>query len=183
MRHQISLFTHTQLGLSVRSEYGGSLAPGRRKMARPIATRRPMHLVLCSTRAKGPWSLRRRDTDARIRSAMRALAQRSGIRVYQFANAGTHLHLLVRTKRRDQLQTFLRAFAGITARLATGARKGRPAGRFWDLIAYSRILHWGREFIAVRAYLIRNELEACGLIPYRARARRSRGPRSPPSIE
>src|SRR3954470_21380135 len=101
--------------VSVRGEHGGSLAVGRRKGARPIDTRRPMHCVLRSTRARGAWSLRRGDTDAKIRATMGALAIRTGVRVYELANAGNHLHLLLRAKRKDQLQSFLRAFAGMVA--------------------------------------------------------------------
>jgi hypothetical protein len=66
-------------------------------------------------------------------------------------------------------QSFLRVFAGMTARLVTGAHKGEPIGRFWDSVAYSRIVSWGREFRSVGAYVRKNEEEALGLRPPRAR--------------
>jgi hypothetical protein len=78
--------------------------------------------------------------------------------IYEFANAGNHLHLLIRAKCRFALQDFLRAFAGVVARLITGARKGRPIGKFWDFLAYSRVVTWGRDFFGVRAYIVQNEL-------------------------
>ena len=77
-----------------RTEHGGALRRGRRKLERPVSTRRPMHVVLTSQRARGEWSLRKHDQV--VRGALRALARRFEIRVYDFANVGTHLHLLVR---------------------------------------------------------------------------------------
>src|SRR5689334_21964800 len=98
---QISLFAPAERATLFRTEHGGSVRLGRRKGARPVATRRPMHLVLRSSRARGPWSLRGPRTDGRIRETMRALARRYGVRVYEFANAKNHLHLLIRARRRD----------------------------------------------------------------------------------
>jgi hypothetical protein len=109
---------------------------------------------------------------------MRAVALRHGVKVYEYANAGNHVHLLLRARRRSEFQAFLRAFAGLAARLVTGARRGRPVGKFWDELAYSRVIHWGREFVLVREYVIQNELESLGRVPYRPRhpRRRSRKP-------
>lgn len=42
----------------------------------------------------------------------------------------------------------------------TGARKGKAlAKRFWDLVAFSRVVSWGREFAKVVSYVGRNEVE------------------------
>ena len=152
-----------------RLEHGGDTRRGLRKLARPIDVRRPMHLVLRSLRARGGWSLRRPDVASIVSHTIRRFAERYRIRVYEFANAGNHIHLLVRTKCRFALQNFLRTLAGVLARLITGAQKGRPVGRFWDKIAYSRVVSWGREFFGVRAYVVQNELEARGEIPPRSR--------------
>jgi REP element-mobilizing transposase RayT len=130
-----------------------------------------MHLVMRSSRARGRWSLRRPEADRLVRTAMRRFARRHGIRIYEFANAGNHLHLLIRAKCRFALQDFLRAFAGVVARLITGARKGRPIGKFWDFLAYSRVVTWGRDFFGVRAYIVQNELETIGRIPHTHRGR------------
>jgi REP element-mobilizing transposase RayT len=110
-----------------------------------------------------------------VRDALRRYSRRYGIRVYEFANAGNHLHLLVRAKCRLALQNFLRVFAGIVARRVTGARRGLRVGPFWDMLAYSRVMSWGRDFFGVRAYVVQNELEALRLVPYRARNHTKRG--------
>ena len=153
-------------------EKGDSLhhAPNMAAHCRPAGERpharfngaSPMHIVLrFYARARGAWSLRRRRTEVGIRVVLRALARRHGVRVYEFAVTSNHLHAVLRAKTRAQFQAFLRAFAGVVARLATGARRGHPVGRFWDDLAYSRVLHWGREF------------RKCGTTSFRMRWRRS----------
>jgi REP element-mobilizing transposase RayT len=141
----------------VRTEHGGAVRRGRRKLERPVSVRRPMHVVLTSQRARGTWSLRRHERA--VREALRAMARRFGIRIYDFANVGTHLHLLVRARRRESFQAFLRSFAGLVARRVTGARRGRPSGRFFDAIAWSRVVGWGRDYLGVRHYVFRNAIE------------------------
>jgi REP element-mobilizing transposase RayT len=156
---QLQLFARRHVNLS-QTAHGGDHGLGRRKVERPVSSRRPMHLTLHSKRARGPWSLRRHEQ--LVREALRTCARRSGVRIYDFANVGSHLHLLVRAKRRDALQAFLRAFAGIIARAVTGARRGHPVpgGRFWTNTAWSRVVAWGRDYWGVRNYIFRNQMEA-----------------------
>ena len=163
-----------------RVEHGGEIRLGRRKLARPISSRRPLHLVMRSSRAQGRWSMRTKTNDQVVRTGLRRYARRYGIKVYEFANVGNHLHLLVRTKCRLGLQNFLRVFAGVTARRVTGARPGHRIGKFWEYLAYSRVMTWGRDFLGVRAYVAANEAECEGSIPPRVHAavrRRAFNPR------
>jgi REP element-mobilizing transposase RayT len=175
MGRQRSVLRKLRLG-PARTEHGGEIRRGLRKLERPIDLRRPLHVVLRSSRARGAWSLRAQTNERIVRWVMRRFARRYSVRIYEFANAGNHVHLLLRVKCREALQNFLRTFAGITARLVTGARKGWAVGRFWDWLAYSRIVHWGRDFRGVRAYVVQNEWEALGYLPRRT-ARVSKHPR------
>jgi hypothetical protein len=155
---QSSLFCGKLRREIARVEHGGTVRSGRRKLERPVSTRRPMHLTLYSLRARGRWSLRKHERS--VQHALRISARRSGIRVYEFANVGSHLHLLVRTRHRHEFQAFLRSFAGMVAQAVTGARNGSPSGRFWSLLAWSRIVSWGRDQLGVRQYILRNRIEA-----------------------
>jgi REP element-mobilizing transposase RayT len=125
-----------------------------------VSTRRPIHLTLHSKRARGHWSMLRHQRS--VQDAMRRCARRAGVRIYDFANVGSHLHLLVRARSRAAFQAFLRSFAGLVARIITGARRGRPLrnGSFWSGLAWSRIVTWGREYWTVRHYIFRNRIEA-----------------------
>src|SRR5712672_2799381 len=137
---QRSLFPRHVHAELARTEHGGAVRRGRRKLERPVSVRRPMHVVLTSQQARGPWSLRKHARA--VRDALRSMARRFEIRIYDFANVGTHLHLLVRARRRESFQAFLRSFAGIVARRVTGARRGRPAGHFFTGLAWSRVVSW-----------------------------------------
>src|SRR5260370_6293633 len=137
---QQSLFDCDLRAELARTAHGGDVRRGLRKLERPVSTRRPMHVVLASRRAVGSWSLLQHRKA--VREALRQMAGRFGIRIYDFANVGTHLHLLVRARRRDAFQAFLRSFAGIVARRVTGARRGRPIGRFFSDLAWSRVVSW-----------------------------------------
>jgi hypothetical protein len=102
------------------------------------------------------------------------MARRFGVKVYDFANVGSHLHLLIRARRREAFQAFLRSFSGIVARRVTGARRGRPTGRFFEDLAWSRVVEWGRDYLGVRHYVFRNEIE--GLSSPRVRRALEQGP-------
>jgi REP element-mobilizing transposase RayT len=155
---QLALFPRrVHLDLT-RTEHGGDVRRRCRKLARPVSTRRPMHVTLSSEKARGAWSMRKHD--GAVKEALRACARRQGVRVYEFANVGTHLHLLLRARRRDEFQAFLRSFAGLVARRVTGARRGRPSGPFFSGLAWSRVVTWGRDYRRVRHYIFRNQIEA-----------------------
>jgi REP element-mobilizing transposase RayT len=138
-----------------------------------------MHVVLRSSLATGSWSLRRRQNRERVERELGRFARRFGIRIYQAANSGNHLHLLLRARRRLDFQNFLRALTGAIARFVTCAQPGHRADRFWDLLAYSRVVQWGRDYFGVRAYVLQNEWEALGLVRRRPRKVPEFGPRGP----
>lgn len=173
---QLYLFSGALKAEWNRNGHGGTDARGRRKVERPVSNRRPMHLTLHSDKACGAWSLLR--NERAVREALRDCAKRNGIKVYDFANVGSHLHLLVRSQRREAFRAFLRSFAGIVARRVTGARRGRPlrGGPFWTALAWSRVVAWGRDYNGVRHYIFRNRVEAvAGSAARRALERASSG--------
>jgi REP element-mobilizing transposase RayT len=141
--------------------HGGALSIGRAKSARPIATKKPMHVILRSSRAKGEWSLLRRSKE--IESILERTAKRFHIRVYRSANVGNHIHLFIQARRRADFQNFLRVLPQAIAFLITQARKGNSVGKFWDALAFSRIIEWGRDWRAAVNYVEKNVLEGKGI--------------------
>src|SRR5262249_23197084 len=154
---QLSLFDRREQIELARTQHGGEVRRGQRKLERPVSTRRAMHIVLSSRRARGPWSLRKHDRV--VRQVLRRMARRFDVRIYDFANVGSHLHLVLRARRREAFQGFLRSFAGIVARRVTGARRARPSGPFFDGLAWSRVVAWGRDYWGLRHYVFRNQIE------------------------
>ena len=168
-------------------EHGGELVRGKRKTTRAIATRDgAMHVVLRSRKARGEWSMLHRRNRTRVDDRVREIARRHGIRLYRYANVGNHLHLLVKTPTRTAFQRFLKDLGGTIAVLVTGAKNGQPLenGRtgaaspgipessrrkFWDGLAYTRIVHFGRDFRNLEQYFIKNLFEAAGLLTRKAK--------------
>src|SRR5471030_1014819 len=107
-------------------EHGGEHSIGRRKARRPVVTRRAMHLVLRAESARGTRSLLAPSHARYLKTLLPSLARRWGVTVYQMANAGTHLHLLLRAKTRVGFQNFLRVLAGKIAQKVTDSQRGRP---------------------------------------------------------
>jgi hypothetical protein len=119
-----------------------------------------MHVILRSSRARRDWSMLKRAEE--VDALVRKLAHRYRVRLHKFANVGNHLHLLVQVKRKEDFQNFLRVLAQGLMFLLTGARKGNPVGKFWDALAFSRVVEWGRDWRGMLAYLDKNLLEARG---------------------
>ena len=141
-------------------EHGGSLGAGHRKKLRPIDPKRPIHVVLRSSRATGAWSFLRLRHKKQVHRLLERTSKRFQIRVYRYANSGNHIHLLVQCRKREHFQNFLRLFSGQVAFAITGAKKKNPVGRFWNELAYTCIVNWGRHYENVRHYLAKNVLES-----------------------
>lgn len=145
-----------------RTRHGGGERKGMRKLARPVATKTPMHLTLRAERAKGARSMLRQTYFSRIQAIVFGFGERNDVQILRFANVGNHLHLLVKARTRKGFQSFLRTITGLIARLVMGAVKGLAQGRFWDELAFSRIVAPGRDLKNADRYIIQNALEAFG---------------------
>ncbi len=150
-------------GFAPRLEHGGGLRKGRRKLARPLDPKRPIHVTMRSSLARGKLSLVINSRPLEIERLKARYSRKFQVRVYRMANAGSHLHLVVQGKTRQGLQAFFRAFSGSVARLVTQARKGSRFGRFWDELLYTKVLSWGPQFKAALEYVRLNEMESWGV--------------------
>jgi REP element-mobilizing transposase RayT len=93
-----------------KKEHGGIHSLGRRRSRRPITTKEPLHITLHSDFAKGSRSLLRHRP--LINHVIQKASKRFGIRVYQRAICGNHIHLLIRGRCRTDIQNFFRVVAG-----------------------------------------------------------------------
>ena len=148
----------------IRLHHGGDIGKGKRKITRPFDPKRALHIVLRSSRARGPWSFLHPRHKNRVSLLVQATAKRFDVTIYRYANVGNHFHFLLRAKSRRRLQAFLRTLTGRIACVVSGAKKASAmVGRFWDKLAYSRIVSWGREYEILKQYLLKNLFEALGV--------------------
>jgi hypothetical protein len=168
-------------GKLATKEFGGSRLKGNAREARPISTRRPIHLVMRSSFAKGDRSFLKAGRAKQIETLVRRLGRENDVKVYRFANSGNHLHFLLLPKSRRAFNAYIRAISGLIARITLGVERGKALGlKFWDARPFTRIVEWGREFKVVCGYVLQNTLEAIGFIPYQVRKHR-RGKATVPS--
>lgn len=140
----------------------GGPTRGRRKTRRPFDARRPVHLVLKASRARGEFSLLRRGHAGLVMRVQQAAARKYGVKILRYANVGNHLHYVVKARSREAFQAFLRVLTGQIAMRVLGGKKGVPRGRFWDDLAWTRVVAWGRDLQAMLAYLAKNLLKDAG---------------------
>jgi len=134
--------------------YGGELSKGKRKTARPLAIKRPLHLIL---KAKRNLYIDK----VFIESEVRCQAKKFGLRVYDLAIAFDHIHILTKIPGRREYKAFIRVLTAILVReLGWG---------LWLLLPFTRIVSWGRDFLGVRKYIEKNRKEASGALPYEVR--------------
>ena len=93
--------------------------------ARPFSPRAPLHVVMRSERARGDFSLLR--YGRRVEKILAGEAARVGGKLYDLANSGNHLHLVVRLPSPTAMRRFMRASSGLIAREVLGAKKGTPS--------------------------------------------------------
>lgn len=143
-----------------RRTHGGVPSRGRRKLARPFAKNKWIHLILKSEKAKGPWSLLAPRNKIFIQKLIRQKAKKFGVQVDHWVNVGNHVHIKLKSSNRLQFQKFLKATTCLIARHVTGAKKGKPMGKFWQGLAFTRILTSYLEERQLNGYFRGNEIEA-----------------------
>lgn len=168
--------------------FGGSLLYGRRKGTRPMSTDQALHLVLKSQWATANDRFTSRANKPAVEEILKIAANKYGIRIYQQAICGNHIHLLIRAKRRWLYRAFIAVVTGLIAQqvmrkqsyevfmrakskefAGEGVPKQENGQAFWQHRPFSRIVNWGRDYQSCLKYLTRNTLEALGFIKYKKR--------------
>lgn len=138
--------------------FGGTLLKGNAKTKRPLDTKKPLHLVL---RSEHPTSLRNPKVFGNVNLQVKITAEKYGFRIYEFANVGDHLHVLMRVTNRHLWAKFIRE---VTGRIAALMRQVRNR-KVWAHKPFTRIVQgWRRDFKNVKAYIFLNELEGGAVI-------------------
>jgi hypothetical protein len=162
-----------------RAEHGGCDKQGRdrrqgkRKVQRPFDRKKALLLTLKSSRAVGKFSMRVPRHRLQIEKLIHAEVAKAHAKLHSYANVGNHLHLVATFPSRAAFQKFLRTITSLIARMVTGARKGRPFGKFWDALAHTRVITGLKATQDVLWYVSANFIEAA--LGKKARAEVLRG--------
>ena len=149
------------------TSHGGTLNFGRRKTKRPLCTKRALHVVMRASCAQGRLSLLQPNHARLTGMLLKRFAYRFAVIVYSWANSGNHVHMVVKAKTKEGFRNFLRTFAGQLAQRVTGAKPGHKLTKpFWDLLAFSRIVEWGKAYKSVANYILKNIRQAARSWPY-----------------
>jgi hypothetical protein len=143
-----------------RRTHGGVGSLGHRKESRPLDKKLWTHLILKSEKACGAFGFLRPKNQLFIAKLFEKKALKFHVTIQSFANVGNHLHVKLKFANRDDFQNFLRSITSLIARFVTGARKGKPFGKFWDGLAYTRVVTTKKEELLLRGYLKANRIEA-----------------------
>lgn len=157
---QQSLFDKQTKRRYNRTAHGGKPIEGSRKLERPLSRKAWHHTILKSDKAVGKLSFLAPKNKAVVERILYNKAKKFGVVIGDLANVGNHLHLKVKITSRELFQKFLISVTALIARAVTGAKKGKPFGRFWLYLAYTRVLKSFTEELNLSAYFIANRAEA-----------------------
>ena len=158
---------------------------------RPLCSKDSIHFVLRSPWARGSDSFLAIRNRKAIDNLIRRFAKKFGVRIYEQAVNGNHIHLLLRITNRPLYRSFIEAISGKIAshvmrnqsfnlfcrsrrisRRGDGSLGYKAATKsrgFWEFMPFSRVVAWGRDFKTCVSYLKQNVLEALGFISYKPR--------------
>ena len=141
--------------------HGGAKPTGKRKGARPLCNKRPLHLVMkCSRQIF-------QDRDVIIDTLV-PTAHKFKIPIYSFAIGNDHIHFLTKIPSREAYVKFIRALTGKLAKLL--------GKKLFASMLFTRIASWGRDFHHLKCYLQQNWDEATGHRAYTPRGRKRKRP-------
>lgn len=142
--------------------FGGSLLKGNNpKQSRPLDSKQPIHVVF---RAK-KGGMRTPKAFAQVSRILETSARKHGVKIYNLANVGNHLHLVVKLGHVRAWSGFVREVCGRIGLLMKKLGVTSKGEGFWLMRPFTRIVKgWGRAFRNLCEYVYLNELEARGII-------------------
>ncbi len=142
--------------------YGGELMKTRkgRHGPRPLDTRNSMHMVLRSSKAKGPRSFNKRENYKKINLILKKFTNKYGIQIISFASVGNHLHMHFKLSNRYTYKPFIRAITSAIAMAVTQkSRWNKVKEKFWDYRPFTRVIIGFKNFLTIQDYIKINQLE------------------------
>jgi REP element-mobilizing transposase RayT len=98
---------------------------------------------------------------------IKTYAKKFKVAIASYSIQHDHIHLLIRTNRKSQYQSFFRVVSGqIAQRVTDTFHCEKFKENFWMYRPFSRIVRDRKSYLITKAYIKLNELEVLGVIPY-----------------
>ena len=142
--------------------FGGSLTDkSNPKSKRPLDSKMPIHLVFKTNKSV----LRLPKTFARVKGLLEKKTRKYGVKIYQQANVGNHIHLVVRMTNRKLWNGFIRDFTSSLSHDLRTLGVIAKEQKLWKHRPFTRIVKgWKKAFKSVIEYVFLNQLEVEGRI-------------------
>ncbi len=146
--------------------FGGSLLKNSNaKTARPLSSKLPIHLVLRSGLKGSVFSMHHPRSFEKVNQCVRVTARKHGIKIYEYANVGNHMHLLIKLRSVPGWKPFIRELTGRLSQVIQNRKPQAKHLKCWAQRPFTRIVRgWGRAYHAVKDYVLLNQMESAGLI-------------------
>src|SRR5687768_8954194 len=131
----------------IQTAFGGELNLGKRKCARPLDSKRPLHLIF-----KAQTDELLLTHQALIQVTVERIAAKNGVRIQSLVIHADHIHIILEIPQRQIYNRWIRGVTGVLVR--------KIPGLSWKLLPYTQIVNWGRHLAGVHKYLEENRREA-----------------------
>lgn len=173
-----------------KHSHGGSLRKSRiGRQARPLSSKKPIHLVFNAKRSRIKGGFRTYKRYFLIQKLVEKYAIKFYVKIEQISIQTDHIHLMVRTTKRSSYQSFFRVVAGqiaqqfelqglltpvvfkkclsdVTDTLKSKERVRPQKVSLWIHRPFTRIILGWKSYKICRDYIRLNEQEALGIIPF-----------------
>jgi REP element-mobilizing transposase RayT len=143
--------------------FGGHSFKTNAKSKRPISSKLPIHLVMRTDGRK--FSMRKPKAFRLVDEIVYRTAEKHRVRIYEFANVGNHLHLLLKLPNVQAWAKFIRELSGRIAQEMQDLKGPEKGQKFWIFKPFTRVVAgWKKAYQNCRDYVILNRLEGAGHI-------------------
>jgi REP element-mobilizing transposase RayT len=143
--------------------FGGHSFKTNAKSKRPISSKLPIHLVMRTDGRK--FSMRKPRAFRIVDRIVDQTAEKYRVRIYEFANVGNHLHMVIKLPHLREWAKFIRELSGRIAQEMQELRGPEKGEKFWIFKPFTRVVaSWGKAYRDCCDYVILNRLEGEGHI-------------------
>jgi len=140
-----------------KDAFGGSqFATRNPKTKRPLHSKFPLHLVLRGKKG----GLRNPIVFNRINAAIVTANKKYGHRMYDYANAGNHIHASLKLSRIQNWPAYIRELTSEIVKILRAAGLLGPNEKFFLYRPFTRIVRgWRKAYLALKEYIQLNAFE------------------------